>query len=151
MAMKKITQSLDTTPVAVYYQFKEPEKPHPKVKVLKKGQKFTGTYLHTFKDDAGEYQTHLFQTNEEGKITLKGCTGLNKDLATLSRNTPVEVTYLGVGKKKPGRRAPYRFEVLADTDAFGKPSPTGKSPEEEETLDNEETSAEEEFDSEVPF
>ena len=122
--MKKLSTGgfeKDESPINWYYQFKKPETPHEKVKVLKKGQKITGEYLHTFAGEAGMFVNHLIKSDTEGKITIKGCTSLNRALSQLSRGDKVEIVYLGTGEAQKGRRAPYLFDV------FGEPSNNGKA------------------------
>ena len=119
MSERKLTrmksESMDNDPIVAYFQMKQPEKPHPKVKVLKKGQKLTGTYEHTFVD--GKYSNHLIKT-DKGKITIKGCKAL-AGLATLAKGTYVEITYKGEGVAKKGNKAPYLFTVDWDDSNAG--------------------------------
>lgn len=132
----------DGEPINFYYQFKEPAEPHPKVKVMKKGTQLAGSYEHTFVE--GKYQTHLIKTDKEGKVTLKGCTSLNKFFATLSKGTYVEVTYKGKGKAKKGSNPPFLFDLQWDTNA-----PANQAPADPDKADDDEAS--EELDEEVAF
>lgn len=118
---KKLTSDFEKKPVQTYYNFKTPEKPHPKVKVLEKGQKFIGSFQHTFVEDMpaedGKVQqkkTHLIYDDTLGALTIPGCKSINDALLTVKRGTRVEIEFLGKGKKnpkKPMRKAPYLFEV----------------------------------------
>lgn len=138
----------DGLPIVAYYQFAEPEEPNDKVRVLKKGDKIVGVYEHTFvqKVDSIEYRNHLIRT-AEGKVTIKGSTGLNNTLANIEKMTPVLIEYMGKGKKKPGRKPPHLFDVYGLTDqelselqgpAAKKTTPKPAPEEEQEAQEDEE-------------
>ena len=99
-------------PINWYYQFEAPEKPHPKVKVLGKNETIKGTYERTFSQKKGRvtFKSHLIKTENEGKITIKGCTVLDR-LENLSQGTYVEITYLGQGIAKDGDNPPFLFNI----------------------------------------
>jgi hypothetical protein len=119
--------AIDDSPIMAYYQFKAVDedkasemKPEQlkKIKVLKKDQEFVGTFQHTFvdkeyKNDKGEFviNAHVIKTDNEGKITIKGASTLNAGLAGVPVGTKVKVVYLGKGKARKGRKAPYLFDV----------------------------------------
>jgi hypothetical protein len=106
----------DDSPINTFYQMKEPETPHEKVKVLQKGQELIGRYSHTFVD--GDYRTHLFTSKSEGKFTVKGCASLNNAIAEANKGDTLRIVYSGKGAKpaKPGRKAPFLFEVFLTTE-----------------------------------
>src|SRR5208282_5373675 len=117
MARRQIKGKMgERKPVNFHYQTTEPDEPHAKVKVLTKNQKVLGKYVFTFKDT--EYnaekppQTHYFDTQEEGRVTIKGCTILNDKMSDVKQGEVVEVIYLGKGKPKKGRKAPFMFDVF---------------------------------------
>lgn len=122
----KTLRSGKNDPINFYYQYVPADPPHKKVKVIKKNQTLAGTYEHTFvkSDDGVVYKTYLIKTEAEGNITVKGCTGLS-DLDGLTRGTYVELTYLGLGKKKGKRSAPFLWKVDVED--------TGNAPETDET------------------
>lgn len=129
----------DSEPVIAYYQMKKPDVEHPKVRVLKKGDKLAGIYQHTFID--GEYKSHLIRT-EEGKVTIKGCTSLNDNFAKTAKGTYVEVTYKGLGPKKAGRKAAYLFQFDVEDTGAGSTS-TAPEADADESEDNDEEAEEE--------
>jgi len=129
---KRVTASYDDSPIVTYYQFKaiDEEKAEEliaagkgdllkKIKVMKKGNEIVGSFLHTFEKEFTEKDgtkkmtktNHLFIT-KDGKISIKGCTNLNKGLDGLAVGDKVKIVYLGKGKAAPGRTAPYMFDVF---------------------------------------
>lgn len=159
---------VDDTPITTYWQYKLPDedadiKPETreKIKKITKGQEWKGTYLMAFKrvdkDDKGNEKityTHLLKLENGKKETIKGSTGLNRDLALLGTGKTVRIVFLGTGKKKPMKKPPFIFdvfEVLPDA-----PTPSEDDAEELETATNvaatePEAEESEEFDSEIPF
>jgi hypothetical protein len=112
-ARERKVQDVDSEPINFYYQYKKPDKPHDKVKVITKGQQWKGVYQYMFVDEEYENsKTHLLRTEAEGKITIKGATSLNNKLASLGFGKEVRIVYLGTGKRKPGRKPPYLFDVF---------------------------------------
>jgi hypothetical protein len=111
-ARERKVSGVDSDPINFYYQYKKPDKPHDKVKVMTKGQEWRGVYQFTFVDEEYQSKTHLIKTENEGKITIKGSTGLNNSLSTLGVGKEVRIVYLGTGKRKPGRKPPYLFDVF---------------------------------------
>lgn len=103
--------SYDKRPIDFYYQYKPSESPHPKVKVLQKGDTFAGKYLWTFTDVNEGFQNHLIEDETNGKVSIKGATILNNALAEVPKGTYIEMTYDGTGEKKKGRRPPYLWTI----------------------------------------
>lgn len=110
MSERKLGRS--SAPITTYYQFKPSSKPNPKVKVLTKGQEFVGTYKHRFINEENDITNNLIELTSGEAVTIKGCTGLNKDLDEAGKNTKVRIVFKGEGKKQPGKHAPWLFDVF---------------------------------------
>lgn len=147
--MKKGTKINNSglTPVKTYYQFNAPETPNPKynVKVIQKGQEISGKYVDVIFDKEFNpekpTQTHVIETFNEGKVTIKGCTSLNVALAEIGIGNLTSIVYQGKGKpSKPGRKPPYLFDVYPledDEDStLASAIKTNTSPVEDETEDS---------------
>lgn len=132
--------TFEKKPTSIYYEYVAKENQHEKVKILVKGQKFLGTFQHTFKDTEFDKdkppQKHLIDTQAEGQIQIKGCTSLNMRLEGMKRGTPIEIVFLGKGKPaKKSQRPPYLFKVYDLTDE-AKVSEKAKASEASEEADD---------------
>lgn len=146
---RKLTTEFEKRPIKTYFNFKAPDEPHPKVKVLEKGQTFVGSYQHTFKEEIRDKETGKVQTKETHLIyddtldalTLPGCKVLNEALAQVKRGDRVEITFLGRGKKNPKqklRKPPYLFDVsLLEDDSIAKPAPASTGQDGDDIQDDE--------------
>lgn len=156
MALKKLTNGGggDFPPTVAYYQYNKSEKPNPKIKILKKGDSFKGKFLRTFVD--GDFRTHLFEIEGQGRVTIKGAKMLNDALLQCPTGTYVELKFHGQGTvQKAGRRPAHLWDVFGEISESlaAKPKSKGKpekavAPAEEEVEDPE---IEEELSEEVPF
>lgn len=149
--MKRLTNgAIDTRPVSFYYQYKNPEKPHPKVKVLTKGTKFTGKFLHTFVDEENGYRSHLIDADGQGKIVIKGAAGLDNALGQCPRATAIVLEFNGQAKpRRKGRKGAYLWTV--DADLPDKPMAAAPDTDGPATSSAADAEIEEELPEEVPF
>lgn len=87
-----------------------------KVKELKPGDKFCGTYLDSF--SCGEYETvsHKLLTSDGKILGINGTGQLNKTMTTVAKNAYAEITYKGqeVIQKGPRKgKMAHQWEVMA--------------------------------------
>jgi len=116
----KAQSTFDDSPIVAQYQPKPlPEGVKTKTPViqLKKGQALTGYYLMTFTNKDNGIKTHLLKLDDGRKVTYAGYTNINDQFAVVEKGARIRVTFDGIGRKKPGRRAPFLFTLEVDSDA----------------------------------